>query len=499
MEKVGRFGLKLEGCQMVKGNLGEKFNWVNIERIEDDGEEMTYDVEVPVHNNLIVNGIVCHNSVSAHNAAKVIFSEIKQKIDECQWFQEKPWDDENARVPDPNCLSELRFKNNLFIIPGSSNWRSTVGYNIIVGIIDEAGNYRANDNSDQAEEIYTQMKRRLGSRFESSGACIVAGSPMYESDFLERKIHEAEEAHISSYVKRRTLWDAKYSDWKGDVFYVDKVNNIMYEAFPEGSKIADFDVIPKIPFLYTAFKQNVIKAYRDFGARPSVAIFRFFEQPKRLLEQANTQRQDPMDSLGRFKDWFKPIDRSAFHAIHVDIGLTGDALGLALGHFNGYTMEGGIKIYVDLIWRSKGSPEKPLQIADVREFIYGLTGQGFNIRLITFDGFQSTDCMQILQKRGYRAEYLSLDRTILPYQNFKAAVNEDRIDYYLINSSDSDTPSPSEWFVREAMKLEEIKGQKVDHPPKGSKDVVDAVAGCVHNVIENHKRQGGVQAKIVRG
>jgi hypothetical protein len=107
--------------------------------------------------------------------------------------------------------------------------------------------------------------------------------------------------------------------------------------------------------------------------------------------------------------------------------------------------------------------------------------------------------MQILKKRGYNAEYLSLDRKLLPYENFKASINEDRINFYLKPSGDPENPSASEVLVKEAMALEEIQGKKVDHPPKGSKDVADAVAGVNHNIVENHQRFGRIQAQIVRG
>jgi len=499
LERIGRYGLDIEGFYMFEGNVGDSFHWSNIEKIENDGEEMTYDIEVPKLNNLVVNGMVCHNSVSASNASKVIFSEIKYKIDNCKWFQDRPWGRPDARVPDPMCLSELRFKNNIFIIPGSSNWRSAVGYNIIVGIIDEAGNYRATDNSDQAEDIYNTMKRRLGSRFENMGACIVAGSPMYESDFLEKKISEAEESRPNTYVKRRTLWESKYGDWEGEVFYVDKVNRIMYDTLPEEAKLEDFDAIPKVQFLYEAFRQNVTKAYRDFGARPSVSIDTFFEMPKLILDRVDTTREDPIDKHGRFKEWFKPIDKYAFHSVHVDIGLTGDALGFALGHYDGKTPEGGIKTYIDLMVRMQGNPKEPIQISSVRELIYSLTAIGFNIKLITFDGFQSTDCMQILRQKRYNVEYLSVDKGLLPYNNLKASINEGRVNYYRVPSGKPEEPSASEVFVRETMQLEEIQGKKVDHPPKGSKDVADAVCGVNHNLVENHNKYGRVTAKIVRG
>ena len=36
------------------------------------------------------------------------------------------------------------------------------------------------------------------------------------------------------------------------------------------------------------------------------------------------------------------------------------------------------------------------------------------------------------------------------------------------------------------------KRKKIDHPPKGSKDVADGVAGVVHNILENSDYYGTV-------
>jgi len=439
---------------------------------------------------------IMNMSISERNAVKVIFSEIKSKIDDSPWFNERPWERDDSRMYDPNTLSELKFKNNTFIMPGSSSWRSAVGYHILVGMIDEAGSYRKTDNSDQAGDIYHSLQRRLGSRFESRGAIIGAGSPMYEQDLLEEKMKEGKDPTSRIYAKRRTLWEAKYPDWDGAFFYVDSVQRLMFDAPPQD--MTSVDKIPDIPFLRKAFKANVTKAYRDFGATPSATINSFFENPKIILERVNRNRgEDPIDFLGRFRPWFKPIDRNAFHCIHVDLGITGDACGLVLGHQAGVTDEGGIIVYIDLMIRIKGTPEAPVRISKIREIIYSLKALGFNIGLITYDGFQSTDSMQILQGKGYRVEPLSVDKTMLPYSNLKEAINENRLDYYYIPSGNVDEPSASEVFIKECSHLEEIEGKKVDHPPKGSKDVADGVAGVVHNCIENAEYVGRLQVSIL--
>ena len=71
------------------------------------------------------------------------------------------------------------------------------------------------------------------------------------------------------------------------------------------------------------------------------------------------------------------------------------------------------------------------------------------------------------------------------YNALKAAVNQNRIDVPHIEELDS-----------ELARLEVIKGQKVDHPPGGSKDMADALAGVCW-LIQEHTPVNMMQMKIV--
>ena len=61
--------------------------------------------------------------------------------------------------------------------------------------------------------------------------------------------------------------------------------------------------------------------------------------------------------------------------------------------------------------------------------------------------------MQILNKKGYKTEYLSVDRTVDAYNALKEAIYEKRISMY-----------PHTVLKSELVRLELIKGVKVDHP-----------------------------------
>lgn len=511
--------------------------WDRIEKIEYVGKETVYDISMPLYHNFIANDIIVHNSfklsilasymaykllclrnpqktfnlapsskiaimnmsVSASQAKRVVFGEIKNKLDYSPWFQRN-------YPPNPRIRSELQFDwspnvpdpdriyKNIYIIPGSSSGFAPLGYNLFCGIIDEATLWRDTDNKDYVEEVYSIIKRRITSRFMDKGLIVLGGSPMYSTDFLEKRIkqhEEAEEKDSKIMVRRRSHWDAKYPDYNGPIFYFHLEDSKVFEDEEKLNKERDrvakkagknwkeavetFDKqIKEIPMMYyDDFKNNPEGSKRDLGGWPSDTISKFIDTPGIIEEGINYKRKDPVKAPYMFKKWFGPVSNKIWHAIHIDLALTGDCCGIAMGHPDGFTEEGGVNIFIDFIMEIQGSKEKPVQIEDIRKMIYSLTKMGFMIGKITMDGFQSADNMQILRKNGYLAEYLSVDRSLVPYEEWKAATYENRINVYY-----------HEKYINEAKKLEKIKNKKIDHPRNGSKDCTDAVAGVVNSCIE---------------
>ena len=76
----------------------------------------------------------------------------------------------------------------------------------------------------------------------------------------------------------------------------------------------------------------------------------------------------------------------------------------------------------------------------------------------------------IIQRRGIIGEELPVDRTPDPYERLRDRLYEDRIAMV-------DSPS----LRRELIELERnAESGHIDHPPRGSKDVADAVCGAIY-------------------
>lgn len=72
----------------------------------------------------------------------------------------------------------------------------------------------------------------------------------------------------------------------------------------------------------------------------------------------------------------------------------------------------------------------------------------------------SVDSIQTLRSAGFNADFFSVDRNPEAYYTLKSALLDKRLDFYYYKP-----------FVEELQQLEEIKGSKIDHPRRGSKDV----------------------------
>lgn len=114
-------------------------------------------------------------------------------------------------------------------------------------------------------------------------------------------------------------------------------------------------------------------------------------------------------------------------------------------------------------------------------FINWLREQGFDIKKISADTYQSTTTLQALNTDGFETEIVSVDRlavvnhktkVCLPYHYLRAAIYERRIKIY----------QQCELLTKELLELERESDGRINHPDDGkhgSKDQADAVCGAL--------------------
>ena len=450
---------------------------------------------------------VINMGLTATQAQKVVFESIKNFVLNSEFFSQ-------LRPVEKQGYIEFE-KEMVIMMSGNSKASTQLWYNIFCAILDEASFYYEaaegtkdqsnNEKTSVAQGIYEGLKWRIASRFWEHGLNMMISSPRTLSDFIMKKMQDA--AYIDKATGQKMfprIYGIQFPTWKvkdpsvyegqKTFFFNSRNNAILTDPVEEIEKIHpvnklsdpvfDYDrYVWEIPeSFYVDFVKNPNKAKRDIWALPSEAIDGFLI-PERII--FNMEREDPVLWNGKYKFPERPL-RTLYY-VHIDIGLNRnwvwDFTGFVMWHAEGFykdeaTNETRLKIKIDLVERIGVSPGKQeVDISEIRERIYTLKAMGYNIALVTLDQFQSKEMLQILKKKGIRAEYLSIDRTIDPYNQMKEAFYEQRLDVYY-----------NEHLHRELVQLEEVYSWshvKVDHPRTGSKDLSDALAGCVYNIMEH--------------
>jgi len=528
--------------QKYKNLVNSDIFWDRVKSTEYLGQEETYDLNVPETSNFIANNIITHNSTFSEIAmarmvyecsclknpqkaygladgSKIVFANVSVTMDKAiktvfdgmaNLFSKSPYF--RTKFPmQKRTKIEIRFPKNIEIFPTTD----PISLNVFGGIIDEANfmevlisSAKARGGSyNQAKELHDAFIRRMESRFmergKLPGILLTLSSAKYNDDFT----HELERRARTDpriFYRRYSQWSTKpKSFYLGEKFYLSLGNNsdippeILYkeeENFSDriqhlvskGVKVVSVPIEHKLDFendLHGSIRD--IAGYSTQSIRPYITNFaKMLEAAKRgehlkhPISVTTFMSGDPLF----FTEGFKCQNKNP-HFCHIDLSLKKDCCGFAVGHVKEYvkvkkknsdgiySIEDAPYITIDLMLQVKAKRRSEIEIADIRSIIYELQLKGFYFQYVSFDQFQSADSRQILQRKGINTGLLSVDRNTDAYDCFKNAAQEDRIEFYY-----------SEILFKELKCLEfDERRNKVDHPPTGSKDLADAVAGvCFH-------------------
>jgi len=215
------------------------------------------------------------------------------------------------------------------------------------------------------------------------------------------------------------------------------------------------------------------------------------------------------------EEWKRPDGDLNNRYMHIDLGLTKDAVGIAMCNAPYFVdreiidiEKGGTQkirvqlpfVHFDFLGRIKANKGEEILFASIREIIYEITRRGFYIALLTYDGFQSVDSIQILKSQGYKVARLSIDRTatkVILDKNVKdgSGLKKSSTEGQVLASMqslkdilyDNRMSIPYHPFWKKEAEGAEIdyRKQKVDHKPRGTLDLVQAMAGATYNLVNN--------------
>lgn len=422
--------------------------------------------------------------------------------------------------------SALHIGQNIMVVPALASVQSMVGQAVIGGILDEVNFMARVENSkmvqgaqgqggvyDQAELAYRNLSRRLKSRFTTRGprpgALCVVSSTRYKGDFLDRRIDEVmtygEEGTL---VFRNKQYDVvPQTRFRGEKFRLLIGSDRWPTRILEEHEVAGkhYPREADVEFVPVEYKDEFLKdpeaALRDVVGIATDAIRPFITQRDRIVDCVNAARGARMrplpvahevvlanENLPVLPSNFIPQDPGAPHFVHIDLATTSDRCGVSIVRHDGFVMQRGERLprfSVVLALGIKPDSLHQLQIADLREWLLKLVSQyDLNLVQISYDGFQSKESIQVLRRAGIRATYVSVDRTPEPYEYLRDSIYDVRV---LLPDSDllRNELVQLEWFAHK---------NKVDHPPRGSKDVSDAVAGAIFAASRHPMVRQGIRA-----
>lgn len=426
-------------------------------------------------------------------AKNVVFTGISNFINNSEWFSQFDIDTLGTQI---NFYKEPRWsrkldtqKPNIALYCGNSKESTPIGLNVYAWLVDEFAFFMDSEEKNNAKDVRDMLKNRQASRFGlNAGAEITISSARYENDTMDSLYKEKKALHMKEvFCTKYSTWEIKdKSKMSGETF------EFVAKRDEEGNPLETWTV--PIDFRRSAIA-NPEKFMRDFACVPSLALEPFDRDAQVIVRNVNKKRENPLNPDGTFKDSFKATHNKPCY-FHIDLAKNKDSCGIAVGHRDGMeeivNEEGQTekipRVVADLIMRITAPKGGEIMFSEVRQVLYSMRERGFNIKGGTFDGWQSIDSVQILNKKGIKAETFSVDRTTEAYDTLKALLHQDMIDYYVypVRLENGDTVNILE---KEYMSLELIKGKKVDHPEDGSKDVTDAFAGMVRNVVKNETKE----------
>lgn len=385
------------------------------------------------------------------------------------------------------------------------------------GLMDEM-EFMKGQNADITKsavfDFYSAIKRRMESRFIFEGRLptmlFLVSSKQAQNDFLEQyaKIASAKE---STYVVDKPIWEIKPDYFYGGKrFRLGLGNMEIKSSIITDDSLTDEEILKQgynevlyVPVeLRDSFEIDMDSALRDIAGKSTNSASKFISSY--LLRKCYTRNfpnpfiqeviQAGIDDSKKVSDYFKPelipdaVKRLPGY-IHVDAGLKHDKTGisyvvpLSTVTVNSYVNDATknfIQATNEIVTMQvfsvgiQAAPNSEVSLSKVRQFFVYLRENGFNIQLVTYDGYQSADSVQLLNQEGINSKVFSLDRNNLGYDALNSSIRDGRI----ILSQLQDT-----LLEVELVNLERTPKGKIDHPVTSSKDISDSLAGANYQAI----------------
>lgn len=446
-------------------------------------------------------------NITLENAKGVALDKMNQMILSSEWFLA------HGEMCGTVNL-EYRPQKHIELITASSN-NQVIGRAIFGNFTDEV-NFGLTSDVEKLKKkqktLISQIDARMKSRFLRGTYLptmnIIASSKNSDQSFLEDFIQsKVKNESKNTLIVDEPQWVVDARKDTPQKFYVAVGNKFLAnevlpmdapETLVEEYRAKGYSML-KVPIGYREnFVENIDGALMDIAGIATASSLKYIsgmkwhecindkiKNPftKEIIEvgdakEDTTQYSDFFD-MSRVPDEFK--SRPLY--IHLDMSISGDKTGIGgswIKYKDAAAENNSKSLYFRVAFSVAVKAPKGAQVSfeKNKQFIYWLRDNGFNIKKITSDTYQSAPVLQDLRAHGFDCEVLSVDRLTgegknkicEPYHYFRSSIYEKRIEVY-----------KTELLTEEVIGLEKLSDGHVDHTSSGinSKDVSDAVCGSI--------------------
>ena len=454
-------------------------------------------------------------NITLENAKGVSLDKMNQLILSSEWFMSHGT---------MSGVSNLTYTPNKHIelITASSN-NQVIGRCIYANFTDEVNFGLTNDVEklkNKQKQLISQIDARMKSRFLRGNKLptlnIIASSKNSDQSFLESYIDlKRKNETKTTLIVDEPQWVVDSRKVSNEWFYVAIGNKFLAnELLPKSATQEMIDAyrakgysMLKVPMAYYEnFSDNIDGALTDIAGIATASSLKYisgvrwndiktkeYENPfmREIIEVGNAR-----DDTAQYSDFFdlSKVDyniKSKPLYIHLDMSKSGDKTGIAGVWITGKKpkVEGedsSRELFFKVAFSVSIKAPKGYEISfdKNRAFIRWLKEQGFKIKGISADTYQSAQIQQQLTADGFNVQTISVDRLdsetkqCLPYAYLKSTIYDRRLKVY----------DRCDFLTEEVLGLERQSDGHINHPEngtQGSKDAIDAICGALWNASKH--------------
>jgi hypothetical protein len=428
-------------------------------------------------------------AINAQQAKNVFFKGFKSKIERSPWFAGKFY----AKA------DSIEFDHSITVYSGHSERESHEGLNLILAVLDEISGFAqeigtGNDQGKTADNIYKAFRASVDSRFPDLGKVALLSFPRFPGDFISQRYDAViADKDVVTKTHKFIMNPDLPEETEGNSFEITwEEDTILNYKFPGmfALKRPTWVVNPtrSVDDFKLAFYTDLGDAMQRFACVPSFSSDAFFKQREKV--QGAMTIRNPIDQFRRFDETFKPDPNKKYY-VHADLAQKHDKCAVAIAHVEKWVSVQVMKDYEQVVpvvivdavawWEPK--KEGPVNLSEVKQWIQNLRRQGFDLGMVSFDRWQSFDIQNELKSVGIRTETVSVAKK--HYEDMAMLIYEDRLAMPMIDL-----------LFEELTELKIMKGNRVDHPRKSSKDLADAVCGAIFGAISHTPRDLNLEVEV---